>query len=292
MRHEHPAPFNFLGLPPRPWEECRVGVLPVPYDASVSYGTGARWGPTHLLQASRFVELYDEELGAETSDLGFFTLDEVEPVIDPEKMSRRVEKAVDGILKDGKFPVTIGGDHSQTLGALRAVHRKHPRLSVVHIDAHDDLRDEWNGSRYSHACVMRRAYDEGIKGIHLGIRAQDKETVAFARKAGARIFHARKRGEWKLEEMLAGLPNRDVYVSIDVDALDPSIMPSTGTPEPGGLLWDELCGWLRGLARERRVVGFDVMELAPIPGLHAPDFLAAKLVYKLAGYSLEKELER
>lgn len=292
MKHEHQAPSNFLGLPQRPWEECRIAVLPVPYDASASYGTGARDGPRAIIQASRFIELYDEELNAETSDLGFYTLEEVEPVVDPEQMAKRVEKAVGAILKAGKFPITFGGDHSQSIGPIRAVQKKYPKLSIVHFDAHDDMRDEWMGSKYSHACVMHRAYDLGLKGIHVGIRSQDRETVEFAKESGAKVFHARKRAEWKIEDMLKGLPNEHVYISLDIDVLDGSIMPSTGTPEPGGLNYEEVLKWVHAISKARTVVGFDIMELAPIPALRAPDFLTAKLAYKMAGYAFEKELAK
>lgn len=286
-----PAPETFLAQPVQALEECQFAVLPVPYERAMSYGSGASKGPAAIIEASTHLELYDEELDAEPSDLGFHTMQPVEETADPEEMSKRVEKAVDQVLAAGKFPIVLGGDHSQSIGPLRALKKRHPGLAIAHFDAHDDMREEWMGSRFNHACVMRRAYELGVKGIHVGIRSQDRETVEFAEQAGARIFRAKDRAEWKLEDMLKGL-GREVYVSIDVDALDPSIMPSTGTPEPGGLGWYEILGWLRAIAKERSIVGFDIMELAPIPGLRAPDFTAAKLAYKLAGYCFEKELAK
>jgi len=184
----------------------------------------------------------------------------------------------------------LGGDHSQSLGPIRAVHSRFPRLTVVHFDAHDDLRNEWMGTGFSHACVMRRVGElPGIKTVHLAIRSQDRDTAQFAREHGEKLFLARKRSEWRLDEILSAIPTDDVYITFDVDALDPSIMPSTGTPEPGGLSWEEATQWLRHIASAKRIVGFDVMELSPIAGLHAPDFLAAKLVYKIAGYSALRE---
>ena len=291
MKLETPAPFNFLGLPPRPFEECRAVVLPVPYDATSSYGTGAREGPRAIIEASRHVELYDEELECEPSDLGFYTLDELDPVGDPERMAKRVEKAVSEILEAGKLPIMLGGDHSQTLGAVRAAKKKFPNLSIIRFDAHDDLREEWMGSPFNHACVMRRVHELGVKGVHVGIRSQDRETSEFAKKEKIALFRARERESWKLAEMAKHL-SKEVYISFDVDFLDPSIMPSTGTPEPGGLQWDETLCWLRSLLKGRKVVGFDLMELSPIAGFRAPDFLAAKLVYKMAAYSLESELQK
>jgi agmatinase len=279
------AKYDFCGAG-KPFDECRVVVLPVPYDATTSYGGGARDGPHAIISASRQLELYDEELGCEPAAKGFYTLDELEPSTDgPKQTIERVEEAVEAILEAKRFPVMLGGEHSLTLGAVEAARKKHPEMGVLQFDAHADLRDEFEGSKYNHACVMRRVSEKGIACAQVGVRSVIQEEIDYAAKKGNRIFYAIEKAKWKAEKIAASLP-REVYVTFDLDALDSSLMPATGTPQPGGLSWSEATFLLREVMARKKIIGLDVMELAPIPGMRAPDFVAAKLAYKMIGYAL------
>lgn len=232
------------------------------------------------------MELFDEELLCDISGKGIHTLPELMPDHrGPEHMIKTVEAAADKILNQGKMLVTLGGEHSITLGAVRAYKKIYPKLSVLQIDAHLDLRDSYAGTVYSHASVMRRVY-ELADITQVGIRSFSEGEHNFVTENGLRPFYQRDinhRGNWA-DEVIERL-SEEVYVTIDLDGFDPSIMPSVGTPEPGGLGWYEVLGLLRKLSKKKRIVGFDVMELCPEPDNAAPDFLAAKLVYKLAAYT-------
>lgn len=280
-------PFSFGGLPngPEDFEAAKVVILPVPYDATVSYRTGTRNGPRAIIDASRNMELYDEERGGELSEIGVYTLGELEPDLkSPEAMTFRVKEAISDILRTGKFPVMLGGEHSISVGAVMALKEKYPDLSVLQLDAHSDLRDSYWGTPYSHASAMRRSL-EYAPVTQVGIRSASKEEEEALKKNADRIFWARKiRKEtgW-VDRMVAGL-SKQVFLTIDLDAFDPSIMPSVGTPEPGGLLWHDALDFLRRVCAEKEVVGFDVVELLPNPNNVAPDFLAARLISKLIGY--------
>ncbi|NYZ75238.1 agmatinase [Candidatus Micrarchaeota archaeon] len=278
----------FLGYSfPEP-AKAKVTVLPVAYEGTVSYAQGTADGPRAIIDASKEIEFYDEETGTEPYEAGIITLKELKPAQEPEKAVEEVEKAVAKIIADKKFPVVLGGEHSISIGAARALKKKFPSLSVLQFDAHADLRDEYDDSKYSHACAMRRIIEDGCRTVQVGIRSTDKEPLEWS-KGKTKIFWAREKARWKQKEILDSL-GEDVYITFDVDAFDPSIMPSTGTPEPGGLLWDETLALLRKVFSEKNVVGVDVVEFAPIQGMHAPDFTAAKLVYKMIAYKFEKEL--
>ncbi len=290
LLHSLPA-SNFCGVDGVDFAKARVVVLPVPYDSTTTYNPGARNGPHAMIQASRNMELYDEELGWSPSDVGIFTLDELEPSMkSPEDMMARVESAVAEILEAGKFPVVFGGEHSISLGAIRAVNEEHEDVSVLSIDAHGDLRNEYEGTKYSHACVMRRA-SELCDVAQLGVRSISKEEAEFLGTASnVHTFHMHRiRSEGLapcIDEALDRLGD-EVYVSIDLDALDPGILPATGTPEPGGFSWNEMLEIVKAVSSKKRVVGFDVVELSPIPGSPASDFTAAKLAYKFLGYKFK-----
>jgi agmatinase len=281
-------PENFGGLDAdhSALERSRAVILPVPYDFTTSYQGGARLGPRAILAASRNMELWDEEVGAVYRS-GIHTLPELEPAAEgPETMAARVERAVDWILERDKLPVMLGGEHSLTVGAVRAAARRTPRLSVLQIDAHADMRDSYLGSPFSHACAMRRVRDVAA-AVSVGIRSlSEEEAELFARAPwpmwSTRQFRSLAGDRAPILDALSD----EVYVTVDVDGLDPSVMPATGTPEPGGLDWYELVDLLRSVAERKRVVGFDVVELAPLPGQVAPDFLVARLVYRLIGWSL------
>ena len=281
-------PLNFGGLEPEfsTLERARAVVLPVPYDFSTTYQGGTRHGPRAILDASRNMELWDEEIGA-TYRQGLHTLSELEPTAQgPEAMAARVEQAVRWILDQDKLPVVLGGEHSLTAGAVRAAKQRYRNLSVLQLDAHGDMRDMYLDSPYSHACVMRRVR-EVCPAASVGIRSLSEEEAEHLKRHPAPMWSVRQlralRGEYK--PVLEALSD-EVFVSFDLDALDPSIMPATGTPEPGGLDWYEAVDLLKAVAGRSRIVGFDVVELAPIPGQVASDFLAARLVYRLIGLAL------
>ena len=280
-------PFNFGALPQElsDYDKSPVVILPVPYDGTTSYKPGTRDGPHAIIDASRVVEFYDEEAKKNFSDIGICTLDELEIANDAKKTIDRVYESVKVLIQDHKKIVMLGGEHSLTSGAVRAFKEKHENLSVLHIDAHADMADLNGESKWDHGCVARRVY-EICPVVLAGIRSLDEEQAEFIRKEKIPTFWAhetiaRKNEEW-MGEAISKLSDK-VYLTIDLDALDPSIMPSVGTPQPGGFDWYTLLQFLRKLAAKKKVVGFDVMEFMPIPGMHAPDFTAAKLVYKMIG---------
>ncbi len=281
-------PPNFGGLDDEfsSLERSRSVVLPVPYDFSTTYQGGARWGPRAILSASQNMEIWDEELGA-TYRAGIHALAEVEPTaLGPEAMAERVEQAVGWILDRERLPVVLGGEHSISAGAVRAAAQRFTDLSVLQFDAHADMRETYLGSRFSHACVMRRVR-ERVPAVSVGVRSYSEEEAEYLRAHPAPSWSPRAlralKGGW--DSLLAPL-TRTVYVTFDLDALDPAVLPATGTPEPGGLDWYEAVDLLHALSARSRIVGFDVVELAPIPGQVASDFLAARLVYRLVGLAL------
>jgi agmatinase len=281
-------PLNFGGLSEEfsSLERARAVVLPVPYDFSTTYQGGTRWGPQAILAASQNMELWDEELGA-TYRAGIHTLPEVEPTaLGPEAMVGRVERAVGWILDRGRIPAILGGEHSITAGAVRAAAQRFEGLTVLQLDAHADMRDTYLDSPYSHACVMRRVR-ESVSAVSVGIRSLSEEEAEHLRAHPVPLWSVRGfrtlRGEW--DTVLAALGDT-VFVTFDLDVLDPAVMPATGTPEPGGLDWYEAVDLLRAVSARSRIVGFDVVELAPLPGQVAPDFLAARLTYRLIGLAV------
>ncbi len=282
----HTIPFTFGGVPPDQcsWEKSRVVFLPVPYDLTSTYLPGSRRGPLAILEASTHMELYDEELGFETFAIGLHTLDPIEAVsTGPEEMIRQVAEYAEPVLRAEKFPVLLGGEHSVTLGLAQGLKKRYPDLSFLQLDAHADLRAEYEGTPFSHACIARRLSELGPL-TQVGIRSLSAEEGKFLEGASVRSFPWHRLAdlpEWE-KEVCRGLSD-PVYVTIDLDVLDPAIMPAVGTPEPGGFDWRTLTRFLRRVAREKKIVGFDVVELAPIPGWIAPDFLAAKLIYRFLG---------
>jgi agmatinase len=293
MTDERYAPYqDFLGVPAeaRPKRPARAAILPIPYDLTTSYQPGARRGPIAILEASTHLETFDEELGRETwEEVGIETLPAVVPdTAGPAATLERIERVAREVVSSGKFLIGLGGEHSVTAPLVRAVRGKHPGLGVLQLDAHADLRDSFEGSPHNHACVMHRVIDDGVPIAQVGIRSLTGEERALIRELGICTVFAPE----AVEEPVAGWIGRvlsalseEVYVTVDLDAFDPAVMPATGTPEPGGLDWYRALCVLREVARRKKIVGFDVVELAPIPGNVAPDFLAAKLVYRLLGYA-------
>ncbi|MBM4025327.1 MAG: agmatinase [Planctomycetes bacterium] len=275
---------NFYGLPPEHSgaADSRIVIVPVPYDGTSTWMKGADKGPGAILNASGTVELYDIETDSEVYRHGIYTDEAVTEDRSPEAMAEAVRRCVQGHLANSKFTIVVGGEHSVSIGAVRAQVDRYPGLSVLQLDAHADLRDEYEGSRYNHACVMTRVR-ELCPIVQVGIRSMDigeKPAVAEDRVFFAHEIHDRL--DW-IDAVVAKLTEQ-VYVTIDLDVFDPSIMSSTGTPEPGGLRWYDVLALLRAVCRHKTVVGFDVVELCPVETNWAPDFLAAKLIYKFLSY--------
>lgn len=255
-------------------------VVPVPYEQTTSYGRGTKNGPRAICEASAQVELFDEELQKETYHRGIHTLPVLKPSLE------ELEKTAAKILADKKFPIVLGGEHTISAACVRACKKFYKNLSVVQFDAHADLRDEYEGTRLSHACVMRRVYETGAKFVQIGIRSHSIEEAEFISKSKInKPFYAHEifsSNDWAGEAI--NLLTDDVYLTFDVDALDPSIVPATGTPEPGGLGWHQTVNFLKKLCASKNVVGADFVELAPKKGEPLSDFTIAKLIYKLIGY--------
>jgi agmatinase len=270
------------------FEDATFIVVPVPYDLTSTYQPGSRKGPSAILDASGNMELYDEELRRETYETGIFTLPPLE--IDargPAEMILSVRKAVSDILGFDKIPVLLGGEHSISFGAVQAMKDKYPEISVFQLDAHADLRNDYQGTPFSHASVGRRI-SEICPLVQAGIRSMSFEEAVFLKEGKVKSFSA----DYILEEQgwcekICEHVHGDVYLTIDIDVLDPSIMPATGTPEPGGIGWKDILRLLKAISFRCRVRGFDIVELSPIPGMVAPDFLVSKLAYRLMGYLTE-----
>lgn len=289
-RYTPVSPDNFGGLSEQDasYEKARAVIFPVPLERTTSYEHGTRNGPGAILAASRNMELYDEELATEIyKEVGIATL----PAIDT--MDGTLEEVISGIfaaqcelLEDGKFPVALGGEHSLTPPLVAAVAKKYKNLSVLQIDAHADLRDEYQGNRNSHACAMRRVL-EVCPAVQVGIRSLSVEEAKAISRLRTKIYWAKDivRAPLKgwIAKVVAHLTSH-VYLTVDLDGFDPSFVPATGTPEPGGLDWFQITSLIRAVARRKKIVGMDVVELLPQSGDHASDFLAAKLVYKTLGY--------
>jgi agmatinase len=283
--------MNFLGLSEEQsrYEACRGVVVPVPYEATVSYGAGTARGPGAILEASAYVELYDEILREEPYRTGgIHTHAPVEPGPEegPEAFIGRLAEVTSRLYADGKFPIFLGGEHTITTGPVRAARDAFEDLSVLQLDAHADLRDRYQETPWSHACVMRRVLELGVWIVPIGVRAVSVEEAEFIREQDFPVFwsHRISHGGGWMETALAAL-TENVYITFDVDFFDPAVMPATGTPEPGGGFWHETLQFLGKVFQEKRVVGMDVVELAPIQGLHAPDFAVARLVHRAFGYA-------
>lgn len=285
---------NFLGLPGEfaALQRSRFVVLPIPYERTTSYLKGTRLGPQHLINASHQVELYDEETGLETWKAGVHTMPPVPLENEPSKYFAAVANAVEPLVRMGKFVLSIGGEHAVTEGPLAGVARVHPRVSVFHVDAHCDLRDEYEGSIYNHACAARRMMEYADKIVQVGIRSvsEDEKRHTNTKRVTTFLMHEHRDMKALVPQVLKEL-GETVYISIDLDGLDPSVIPGVGTPQPGGLGWYELLDLLRAVIRGKNVVAADVVELCPIEGQVISEFAAAKLAYRMMGYVYAKELQ-
>jgi agmatinase len=284
-------PYNYGALSPElsAWESARVAVLPVPYDATSSTQPGSRNGASAIIHQSRHMELFDEELLTDVaSTLGICTLEELTPDLrGPEFMMARCLEAARAVVEAGKFLLTLGGEGTVALGPIKALSEKHPNMSVLHMDAHLDLRPEMNGASFHHMCVMHQVHKVlGLHVVQVGARAFSEEEHQYVEQNHLRPFYARDVvGRFEFVDQLLNELHDEVYISFDVSCLDPSVFPATARPEPGGLDWYLATHVLRRVAEKRRIVGADIQEHLPIPGQPASDILAAKLAYKIMGYA-------
>jgi agmatinase len=267
------------------FEGARVVILPAPLDRTTSYVAGTRNGPHEILVASSHMELWDEETGTDVHSIGIFTLPEMEfPFATMDEVVEEIRRVASEIVSRGKFPFVIGGEHSITPPIVAAVAERHPDLSVLQIDAHADLRESFMGTPHNHACAMRRVV-ERVRATQVGIRSLSPEEAEAIPDLNTTVFYdyrMRQDPNW-IDRVVDSLGDT-VYITIDVDGLDPAIMPATGTPEPGGLSWYEALALLRRVIESRNVVGCDLVELSPMAGHVAPNFLCAKLIYKILSY--------
>lgn len=285
--------------PPAPFAEYQSAgfvILPIPYEATTTYGKGTGDGPEAVLAASHQVEFYDEETGLEPYRAGLATLAPVLAECDGERASGMIEESAGRVLDDSKRFIAIGGEHTISLGLWRAANKRVGDIGVLHFDAHADLRDEYDAVSISHATVMKRILDEGGNIVQVGIRALSAGEAAIISSGKVKTFFAKDicraqsgagDDRWHAE-VLDALPG-NVYVSFDIDALDPSVAPGTGTPEPGGLTWYGALGLLRAVARSRRIVAADVVEVSPVEGSPVTEFAAARLIYKMVAYMTEAD---
>ena len=279
---------GFLGIDNKFNFKEKVVIIPFGLEKTVSYGSGTKNGPKEIIKASHQVELYDEEFNCEPyKKIGIRTLI-------PFKIDKNIDKALkkigeinNNILNKKLFPMTFGGEHSITPGCLKPFTKKYKKIYLLHFDAHADLRDSYNGQKFSHASAIRRCLDyNNVSVISFGIRNISKNEINFLKKNKSRIsiFWAKDKKRWNLKKFKDMIKNKSVYLTFDVDGLDSSIMPATGTPEPGGLLWDETLNIIKIAAKNSKIVGADINELAPIKGFNSYNFLTAKLAYKILSY--------
>ena len=290
--YDHIEPQAFGGTLPEPatFKDAKVVVVPIPLESTVSYVSGTRNGPREILVASSHMELWDEEMNTDIHPIGIYTLPEMElPFDNMADLMAEIQRVAAAVIEHGKFPVFLGGEHSITGPIVAAVAAKHPGVSVLQIDAHADLRDNYMGTPFNHACAMRRVLEHATC-TQVGIRSMSTAEAKAAPTLPTRIFYdvnMRKDPNW-IDAVVASL-SETVYITIDCDGMDPAIMPATGTPEPGGLSWYEMLSLLRAVIGARRVVGCDLVELSPLPGVAAPNFLCAKLIYKILTYQFSRQ---
>ena len=279
---------GFLGIDNKFSIKEKVVVVPFGLEKTVSYGVGTKNGPKEIIQASHQVELYDEELNCEPyKKIGIKTLKPFKIDKNINKALNKMSKINEVIIKKNIFPITFGGEHSITPGCIAPFAKKHKKLCLLHFDAHADLRDSYNGEKYSHASAIRRCLDyKNVSVISFGIRNISKNEVPYLKKNSNRIkiFWAKDKKKWNLNSFKKLIKNKIVYLTFDVDGLDSCIMPATGTPEPGGLLWDETLEIIKIAIKNSKIVGADINELAPIKGFNSYNFLVAKLAYKILSY--------
>ena len=279
---------GFLGIDNKVNFKEKVVIVPFGLEKTVSYGGGTKNGPKEIIKASHQVELYDEELNCEPyKKIGIKTLEPFKIDKNITNALNKISKINEEILNKEKFPMTFGGEHSITPGCIKPFTKKYKNICLLHFDAHADLRESYNGEKFSHASAIRRCLDyPNVSVISFGVRNISESEIPFLKKNSSRIniFWAKDKSKWNLNLFKKMIKNKTVYLTFDVDGLDSSIMPATGTPEPGGLLWDETLDIIRIAAKNSKIVGADINELSPIKGFNSYNFLVAKLAYKILSY--------
>ena len=279
---------GFLGIDNKFNFKEKVVIIPFGLEKTVSYGSGTKNGPKEIIKASHQVELYDEDLNCEPfKKIGIKTLKPFKIDKNIYKALKKVANINKEILDNKLFPMTLGGEHSITPGCIVPFVKKYKNICLLHFDAHADLRSSYNGEKFSHASAIRRCLDhKNLSVISFGIRNISKSEISFLKKNKSRIkiFWAKDKFKWNLQKFKKIIKNKTVYLTFDVDCLDSSIMPATGTPEPGGLLWDETLNIIKIAAKNSNIIGADINELAPIKGFNSYNFLVAKLAYKILSY--------
>lgn len=280
---------SFAGVSNVTFDKAQVVVVPLSYEVTTSYRKGTKEGPSAILSASYNLELYDEELDTIPAEIGIYTYPEpLLPISDLVLPLKYIKDLTIDLINKRKFPIFLGGEHTITIGILSAYKEKFGSFSVLHLDAHADLREEYEGTSYHHACALRKA-GESLPLVQVGIRSLSKEERDFInRKENIKVFWAyeiREDKNW-LSKVIDSLDD-NVYITLDLDVFDPSLIPSVGTPEPYGLNWFEVTSLLKEVFKNKRVLGMDVVEFSPIPGFIAPDYIVARLIYKIIGYYKE-----
>jgi len=279
---------GFLGIDNKFNFKEKVVVVPFGLEKTVSYGSGTKNGPKEIIKASHQVELYDEELHCEPyKKIGIKTLKPFRIDSNIKKALKKISNTNEEILNKKLFPITLGGEHSITPGCIAPFVKKYKKLCLLHFDAHADLRQSYNGKKFSHASAIRRCLDyKNVSVISFGIRNISQSEIPYLKKNSSRIkiFWAKDKAKWNLNKFKKMIKNKTVYLTFDVDGLDSSIMPATGTPEPGGLFWDETLNIIKIAAKNSKIVGADINELSPIKGFNSYNFLVAKLAYKILSY--------
>ena len=279
---------GFLGIDNKFNFKEKVVVVPFGLEKTVSYGSGTKNGPKEIIKASHQVELYDEELHCEPyKKIGIKTLKPFKIDSNIKKALKKISNTNEEILNKKLFPITLGGEHSITPGCIAPFVKKYKKLCLLHFDAHADLRQSYNGKKFSHASAIRRCLDyKNVSVISFGIRNISQSEISYLKKNSIRIkiFWAKNKVKWNLNKFKKMIKNKTVYLTFDVDGLDSSIMPATGTPEPGGLFWDETLNIIKIAAKNSKIVGADINELSPIKGFNSYNFLVAKLAYKILSY--------
>lgn len=284
--------YNLFGIENQDYKKAKIVVLPIPYDSTVTYRAGTREGPKAIIEASRNMELYSYELKADISTIGIYTMDEMAPDFSsPKGMVDHIAREIELILKDNKMPLILGGEHTITVGAAKAVKEVYgKKVSFIQFDAHSDTRDEMFNSRYMHATAMARTKEMCKNLVSIGIRSM--EGPQKKGEKNHKIFfmnELHEHGVEQIAEEVSRMTSDEVYITVDLDVLDPSEMPSVGTPEPDGMRFYQLIKFMEILSKSKKLVGLDIVELCPIPSIHYPDYIAAKLAYLTVGYFTENQ---
>jgi len=289
----HPFPFLGLDPPHSDFDTAAAVILPVPYEGGISFGQGTLHGPKDILKSSAHVELYDEYLKMEPCCMGIATLESLSVPGDAESMIKAISESVHSLIQAEKFTVMIGGDHSITTGYLLALKKAIGSFSVIQLDAHADLRDSYENSRYSHACTMARTREITPHTLQLGIRSLSKDEAVYIQDHNLNVvfMHEFRHHQADLTGILERIPD-PVYITLDVDVFDWSVIRNTGTPEPGGFRWAEMMGLLELIFTKKQIIGFDVVELSASPEDINSSFAAAKLIYRMLGFLLKAEMKR